>query len=96
MSETFISSKELVARKPHECRICGDTIPAGETCSRYTGVDSEDGFYTLYFHLDCREWANHFIDYMDWQTHGPGDVTHEQVKQELSEKWAVDTLGGLQ
>lgn len=77
-----ISDNEGKVRKGHNCRVCDERICAGDFCHMYTGVESPDGFYTLYFHLDCwrhsRDW-----DCWDWDRFMPGDMSRGEVKEQI-------------
>lgn len=65
------SNSVVKTRKRHECRGCGENIPAGETVVCRTGVDG-DGWWTIYMHPECeiitREW-----DSLDWECSAPGE-----------------------
>lgn len=39
-------------RKNHECRVCGEIAPAGETMIRRAGFDN-DGPWTIHMHPEC-------------------------------------------
>lgn len=84
MSSTHISDREIKVRKQHRCRVCDEAIPGGAICHEYRGVDSEDGFYTIYFHLDCWDYSRDWDD-NTWDSSTPGSVSHEEVRQELKE-----------
>ena len=62
----------ITARKPHECRACGETIAAGNLCIRRSGFDTF-GPWTIHMHPECepltRDW-----DPTDWETYSPGEV----------------------
>lgn len=63
--------RAVKARKPHECRVCGETINPGETCQRRAGFDSE-GPGTIHMHLECLA-LTHDWSYDDWEVMLPGD-----------------------
>lgn len=83
MSNVYISDKEIKPRKNHHCYVCGERTPKGEPCHSYKGV-GEDGFYTIYFHLECwritRDW-----DSCDWECFYPGDMPRKDVLSALEE-----------
>ena len=80
MSTTYISDKQGKPRKSHCCRVCDEAIEAGELCHIYKGVESGEGFYTLYFHLDCWKHSGQW-DWWDWDRSLPGDITRKEVQE---------------
>lgn len=59
-------------RKKHECRVCGEIIPAGETVVRRAGFDC-DGPWTIHMHPECERLTKDW-DSMDWESIGPGEL----------------------
>ncbi|NDB77447.1 MAG: hypothetical protein EB141_17700 [Verrucomicrobia bacterium] len=59
-------------RKKHECRVCGEIIPAGEAVIRRAGFDS-DGPWAIHMHPECERLTKDW-DSMDWESIGPGEV----------------------
>ena len=80
---TYISDKVVKPRKPHRCRVCWDGIEAGEACHTYRGVESSEGFYTIYFHPECWEYSRDWED-QDWEN-CPGGISRGEVQRELAE-----------
>ena len=69
-------------RKPHQCRVCGDEIPAKAECMIYRGVENGVGFYTSYFHLLCWDYSRDWEDY-EWESISPGCVSREEMRREV-------------
>lgn len=83
MSHYYIESRVIKPRKPHQCRICGEIIGKGESCYSYRGIESGEGFYTIYFHHECFDYANKFIRNDEWEFL-PGSITRQDVLEELN------------
>lgn len=83
MSHYYISDRVIKTRKQHQCRICGEIINKGEMCHNYKAVETGEGFYTLYFHHECFDYADKFIKYDEWDFL-PGTITRQDVLEELN------------
>jgi len=84
MDELYVT-RPIKPRKRHFCRVCGEAIEVGEDCSTYSGVESGEGFYRLYFHPECSAHSKKW-DWWDWDRHMPGDVSRKEVRDiELAE-----------
>jgi hypothetical protein len=59
-------------RKDHQCRLCGETIHAGETCERWSGLH-EGEYFTSHAHPECLAETEDW-DLTDWETCSVGDV----------------------
>ena len=79
----YISDKQGKPRKRHSCRVCGTMIEVGEPCRIYKGVESGEGFYTLYFHDECWSYSRDWDD-QDWEMCGPGAVSRNEIRAELA------------
>ena len=72
MSWTHVEDREHVARKRHDCYICGEGIlPGTRYVRRFGAVDRE--FWTAKMHLECRDMSNDW-DLMDWETFEEGSA----------------------
>ena len=74
----FISEKIVKTRKDQTCRVCGETLPKGGDFVAYKGVEKETGFYTVYFHQECRKYSLDW-DEDDWDYANPGVVSRQEV-----------------
>lgn len=64
---TCIDQEHRVARKPHRCALCGETIPIGEKYRRCVIKDGSD-FYCPCFHAECdRVTEIDKWDLIDWE-----------------------------
>ncbi len=80
MSCTYIADKVVKVRKRHQCRVCGEWIEKGDSCRLYRGVETGEGFYTIYFHHQCWE---HSRDWdMDWESISPGEISREEIARD--------------
>ena len=72
MSWQSIEDKDVRARKPHTCWLCGEPIDVGAVYRRRSGI-TEDGPSTMHMHPECevetRDW-----DLYDWETCFQGDI----------------------
>ncbi|MCK5644294.1 MAG: hypothetical protein KAJ19_26075 [Gammaproteobacteria bacterium] len=76
-----ISDGQVKTLKSHECRVCGETIPAGVQCHRYTGIDDDIGFFSVWFHHECWEYSIHW-DETEWENCIPGAVSRAEIAAE--------------
>ena len=77
MDELYVT-RPIKPRKRQFCRVCAEAIEAGENCCTYSGVESGEGFYRLYFHHECSAHSKAW-DWDDWERHMPGDVSRKEV-----------------
>ena len=82
MSSTCIDEHAGRTRKDQQCRVCGEIIKKGAECYLYRGVEDGTGFYSLHFHLDCREYSGDW-DECDWETMGPGSISRDEIIAEM-------------
>ena len=82
MTGQYISHKIGITRKPHQCRVCGDIIDAGESAIIYRGVEDSEGFYTSHFHNDCWDYSRDW-DECDWAGLTPGAISRAEVQGEM-------------
>lgn len=54
MATDHIASRQVVARKCHQCWVCLGTINPGDKCVSDTNA-SDGEIYTLHAHTDCNE-----------------------------------------
>jgi len=80
---TYISDRVAKPRKFHRCRVCYEGIAVGEACHVYRGVARGEGFYTIYFHLECWEYSRDWEE-QDWET-CPGGISRNEVREALAE-----------
>ncbi len=66
-----------LCRKPHECRLCGELIHAGERCHRWSGFHENKPF-TSHAHPECYALTARWDD-MDWECCLPGDVARPKL-----------------
>lgn len=72
MSSRHFEDKDVKARKPHTCFLCGEPITVGEVYRRRTGAD-DDGLVTMHMHSTCHAQTIDW-DWTDWETFEPGDM----------------------
>jgi hypothetical protein len=67
----LLRDKDIKARKPHECLLCGESILVGEPYRHRTAI--EDGFIIMHIHPECerktRDW-----DETEWETFSYGEL----------------------
>ena len=67
-----------IARKPHVCCLCGETIKTGEKCKIWSYP--WDGTYvTDHAHPECMELTKGWKT-DDWEVHSPGDLERPKPK----------------
>jgi hypothetical protein len=80
MSWTHLSDTEPVARKDHECGLCGRRIPKGEKHSARRGI-GDNGPETFRMHHACeartRKWGQ-----MEWECHDPMEFREAMERRE--------------
>lgn len=86
----FISEKIGKIRKPHQCHVCGETMSSTAEAVIYKAVDKELGFFTLYFHIECREYSSCWCN-DDWETYSPGTITRKDVLDSVGENKDINT-----
>lgn len=70
-----MSRKLCVPRVPHNCRLCGGTIPKGEPCVKWACLIDGEGWRTAYAHPEClAETVRLRWDSGDWERNAPGDL----------------------
>lgn len=70
-----LGQKEVVARKPHICYLCNQSIPAGTKYFKWSGIDPSEGcFVNMPMHPECKAVTDGWDD-MDWECFYPGDLT---------------------
>lgn len=78
MSWSHLNDTRPKARKPHNCFLCGMSIPAGETYVRRSGITS-DGLLCFAMHVPCesktRSWGQD-----EWDCHDPDDFRHYELE----------------
>ena len=80
---SFLSEKIGKIRKNQQCRVCGETLLSGSEAIIYKGVDKEIGFFTVYFHSECRDYSSCWCE-DDWETYSPGScITRKEVLESL-------------
>ena len=72
MSWRHLSDEHPVARKPHHCFLCGETIEVGEKHVRRTSVDGRE-LCSLRMHLECEKESQDW-DETDWECFFEGDA----------------------
>lgn len=72
MSWRHIEDKDVRARKHHQCWLCMESIDAGTTYRRRTGI-GDDGPVTMHMHPECEQ-QTHDWDSMEWETFEQGDM----------------------
>ena len=77
---TAISEKTIIPRKPHRCALCDETVD--KTCIASRNIEWGRGFYTLYFHPECRDYTN---DWEPWTEYNAcnGGISRKEVRQAL-------------
>jgi len=66
-----LKSKIIVAKKPHQCEWCGETIHPG-VMAQYRAYVYDGEFNHGWMHMDCHD-AIGSIDWEDGDTWSPGD-----------------------
>ena len=84
MSSTRIDEHVGRIRKDHECRVCGEIIKKGSECYIYRGVEDGAGFYSIYFHFECREYSYDWVE-CDWETMLPGSISRDEIREEMGD-----------
>jgi len=74
-----LKSKIVVAKKPHTCEWCGETIHAG-IMAQYRAYVFEDQFNHGWMHMDCYE-AMNSIDWEDGDCWSLGDFKRGSTEQ---------------
>lgn len=85
MSYTHLGDTKPKARKTHQCRVCGDLIERGEVYIARRGI-GYDGPETVRFHTECEAYSAKHWDDCDWEILGPGEVTREEVLNQMNEE----------
>lgn len=77
-SASTIRTRPLcIPRVPHECRLCGELIPAGQPCVRWTGF-FENKPFTSHAHPGCYGLTTNW-DSSDWESVLPGDIERPAI-----------------
>lgn len=81
---THIEETTPVARKEHECHLCGRPIAKGEKHHKHYGISSEVGRCSLRSHVAClertRDWGHD-----EWESHDVGEF-RAQIEEEERER----------
>jgi hypothetical protein len=80
MSWTHLEDKEVTARKPHKCYLCGRPIEKKQKYLRRVGIDDDAGFVTVKMHKPC-EAATKTWEQEDWETYDEVDFRELLIEQ---------------
>lgn len=85
MSWQHVSDAKTVARKPHECGLCGLPIEAGSTYINRRGFD-DDGPVSFRMHAEC-EAVTQSWELQDWETGwDPIDFRFEMERKRMAHR----------
>jgi len=86
MSDYIFDSRYRIARKEHECSLCGDPIKKGERYF-YQAHKWNGEMISLYIHPDCENFADKYLDFPS------GEIDREEFREGVAE--AIDNFEEL-